>query len=194
MVRTRTFDPAQALGTAVELFASKGYSETSMEDVVKATGVSRYGLYGTFGTKRELFEQALEVYAEGMGKRSFQRLTEPGARLEHIRKIFEERAWDMCCVEESKGCLFIHTVMELAPQDDELREVLKKFMTRMTKAFAIGLKSAVEAGDVRADVNVRATAETLTSTMFGLAVLGRTGFSKAMLDRIVDTTLDPISA
>jgi AcrR family transcriptional regulator len=41
-----------------------------MEDIVKTTGVSRYGLYGTFGNKRELFEQALEQYAEGMGKRA----------------------------------------------------------------------------------------------------------------------------
>ena len=67
MNRARTFDPMTALGQVVDLFASKGYSETSMEDIVQATGVSRYGLYGTFGNKRELFEQALEQYAEGMG-------------------------------------------------------------------------------------------------------------------------------
>ncbi|TFG41199.1 MAG: TetR/AcrR family transcriptional regulator, partial [Chromatiales bacterium] len=88
MVRTRTFDPATALTHAVELFASKGYSETSMEDIVKATGVSRYGLYGTFGNKRELFEQALDRYADSMGKQAFLRLLEPEASLDHIRKIF----------------------------------------------------------------------------------------------------------
>ena len=43
MVRTRTFDPATALSKTVELFAAKGYSETSMDDIVRATGVSRYG-------------------------------------------------------------------------------------------------------------------------------------------------------
>jgi TetR/AcrR family transcriptional repressor of nem operon len=59
MNRARTFDPSTALGQVVDLFSSKGYSETSMEDIVKTTGVSRYGLYGTFGNKRELFEQAL---------------------------------------------------------------------------------------------------------------------------------------
>ena len=68
MNRARNFDPTTALGQVVDLFASKGYSETSMEDIVQTTGVSRYGLYGTFGNKRELFEQALEQYAEGMGK------------------------------------------------------------------------------------------------------------------------------
>ena len=164
-----------------------------MEDIVKATGVSRYGLYGTFGNKRELFEQALERYAEGMGKQSFLRLLEPDASLEHIRTIFYERVSDMCCGEEHKGCLFIHTAMELAPQDDELRGVLKKFMKRMSKAFAIGLESAKARGEVRRDLNVREVGELLTSTMFGLAVLGRTGFEQEALATIVDNTLNALT-
>ena len=189
MNRARAFDPDTALGQVVELFSAKGYSETSMEDIVRATGVSRYGLYGTFGNKRELFEQALEQYAEGMGKRSFLRLLEPGASLDHIRRIFEERVEDMCCTEESRGCMFIHTAMELAPQDDELRGVLQRFMKRMSKAFAIGLDSAKGRGEVAEDIDVDAAGELLTSTMFGLAVLGRTGFPRKTLDAIVENTL-----
>ena len=189
MVRTRTFDPGTALKQAVELFASKGYSETSMEDIVKATGVSRYGIYGTFGNKRELFEQALDRYADSMGKQAFLRLLEPDASIEHIRKIFQERVEDMCCQEENKGCLFIHTAMELAPKDDDLRDVLQKFMRRMGKLFAVGLDSAKERGEVRGDLDVKAAGELLTSTMFGLAVLGRSGFQRETLDDIVENTL-----
>jgi TetR/AcrR family transcriptional repressor of nem operon len=189
MNRARTFEPSTTLSQVVDLFSSKGYAETSMEDIVQTTGVSRYGLYGTFGNKRELFEQALEQYAEGMGKQSFLRLLEPGASLDHIRSIFDDRVADMCCAEEHKGCLFIHTAMELAPQDEELRGVLQRLMKRMSKAFAIGLDSAKGRGEVAKDVDVDAAGELLTSTMFGLAVLGRTGFPKATLDGIVDSTL-----
>ena len=194
MVRTSTFDPSAALTLAVELFASKGYSETSMEDIVKATGVSRYGLYGTFGNKRELFELALERFADSMGKQSFLRLLEPDASLQHIRRIFQERVKDMCCIKENKGCLFIHTAMELAPKDEDLRYVLQKFMKRMSKAFSVGLESAKERGEVRADVDVRAAGELLTSSMFGLAVLGRTGFEEETLLGIVDNTLASLGA
>ena len=194
MNRTRTFDPTATLGQVVDLFASRGYAETSMEDIVQATGVSRYGLYGTFGNKRELFEQALEQYAEGMGKRSFLRLLEPGASLTHIRAIFEERITDMCTPEQAKGCLFIHTAMEMAPQDEELRGVLQRFMKRMSKAFSVGLDSAKGRGEVGKEVDVDAAGELLTSTMFGLVVLGRTGFPKQTLDNIVDTMLDGMRA
>ena len=189
MVRTRTFDPAAALTKAVDLFASKGFSETSMEDIVQATGVSRYGIYGTFGNKRELFEQALDRYADSMGKQAFLRLLEPDASLDHIRTIFAGRVADMCCVEENKGCLFIHTAMELAPRDDDLRDVLQKLMRRMSKLFSVGLESAKARGEVRQSLDVQAAGDLLTSTMFGLVVMGRTGFPHETLDGIVENTL-----
>jgi TetR/AcrR family transcriptional repressor of nem operon len=194
MVRTRTFDPSAALSTAVDLFASRGYSDTSMDDIVKATGVSRYGLYGTFGNKRELFEQALERYAEGMGKELYLRLLEPDASLAHIRRIFDERISDMCCVDERKGCLFVHTAMQLAPEDAELQGVLMKFMKRMSKAFEIGLESAKARGEVRKDLDCAAAGDVLTNMQFGLAVLGRAGFSHDALEAIVGNTLASFTA
>jgi TetR/AcrR family transcriptional repressor of nem operon len=194
MVRTRSFDPSAALTTAVDLFASKGYSDTSMDDIVKATGVSRYGLYGTFGNKRELFEQALDKYAEGMGKQLYLRLLEPDASLAHIRKIFEERIGDMLSTEEPKGCLFVHTAMQLASEDEDLQGVLKKFMKRMSKAFEVGLESAKARGEVRQDLDCAAAGDFLTNTQFGLAVLGRAGFSRESLDGIVESALESLAA
>ena len=193
MVRTRTFDPSTALSQAVELFSSKGYAETSMEDIVKATGVSRYGLYGTFGNKRELFEQALDRYADRMGKQSFLALFEPDATLEDIRQIFRERVEDLCAAGATKGCLFIHTAMNLALEDDDLRAVLRRYMKGMTKAFATGLETARQNAEVREDVDVRAAGQMLTSTMFGLVVLGKSGFPKETLHGIVDNTLASLS-
>jgi TetR/AcrR family transcriptional repressor of nem operon len=194
MVRSREFDPSAALNAAMELFAAKGYSDTSMEDIVRATGVSRYGLYGTFGNKRELFEQALDRFAENMGKQSFLRLLDADASLDSIRQIFADRIDQMCCEEESRGCLFIHSTMELAPKDEEIRSVLQKFMGRMAKTFAAGLKTAQESGEVRSDLDVRAAGDLLTSTMFGLAVLARAGFRREALEDIVENTLAPLAA
>ncbi len=189
MVKTRAFDPSSALTRVVDLFSSKGYSETSMDDIVRATGVSRYGIYSTFGNKRELFEQALERYADGMGRQSFLRLLEPDASLAHIRLIFDDRIEAMCCSSENKGCLFVHTAMELAPHDPEIEGVLQKFLNRMSKAFSIGLESAKERQEVKADLNVRSAGEFLTGAIFGLAVLARTGFPRATLDSFVDNTM-----
>ena len=189
MVRTRAFDPSTALSRAVDVFTAKGYSETSMDDIVQATGVSRYGLYGTFGNKRELFEKALDRYAENMGKASYLRLLEPDASLAHIRGIFDDRVEATCSSAENRGCLFVHTAMELAPHDDDIRVVLQKFMGGMAKAFSVGLESAKERNEVKADLDIKAAGEFLTGAMFGLAVLARSGFSRESLEGFVDNTM-----
>jgi len=194
MVRTRSFDPSQALSQVVDLFTAKGYAETSMEDIVKATGVSRYGLYGTFGNKRELFEQALDQYAEQMGKAAFIRLTEPDATLEHIRTLFHERIDDLYSCADVRGCMFIHTAMELAPGDADMRDVLQRFIKRMMAAFRKGLESAQARGEVRTDLDAREASAILASTMFGIAVLGRMGFPRDTLECIVDCTLKAMAA
>ncbi len=193
MVKTRAFDPALALSHAVDLFCSKGYSETSMDDIVKATGVSRYGIYGTFGNKRELFEQALERYAEGMGKQSFLRLLEPDAGLADIRKIFDERIEVTCMSGDKRGCMLCHTAMELAPHDLEIAGVLQKFLRRMSKAFAIGLENARAKGEVKEGLGLHDAGEFLTGALFGLVVLGRAGFPKATLNAFVDNTLAAVA-
>jgi len=194
MVRTREFDPLSALTRAMEVFASRGYSNTSMEDVVKATGVSRYGLYGTFGNKRELFEQALDRYAESMGKTSFLKLLEPGASLDTIRKTFIERLDQMSENTSATGCLITFTAMEIAPRDKEIRDVLHRFMQRMSKAYAVGLEHAMEKGEVREDLELQKAGEYLTGVFFGMTVLGRAGFGKAALVDYVDSALATVRA
>jgi AcrR family transcriptional regulator len=48
------------LDAAVAVFARFGYRKTSMDDVARAAGVCRQGLYLSFANKEELFRRALE--------------------------------------------------------------------------------------------------------------------------------------
>jgi hypothetical protein len=66
-------------------------------------------------------------------------------------------------------------------------------MKRMSKAFSVGLESAKERGEVKQDLDVRAAGMFLTNTVFGLAVLSRTGFPRDMLDGIVDSAMESLT-
>src|SRR6202034_2629987 len=48
------------LDAAVGVFARYGFRKTSMEEVARAAGVSRQGLYLQFANKEELFRKAVE--------------------------------------------------------------------------------------------------------------------------------------
>src|SRR5690606_7409762 len=192
MVRTRAFNPAEALNKAVEVFSTRGYTDTSMDDLVKATGVSRYGLYGTFGNKRELFDQALERDAGRMGRERFLRLLEPDAALADIRRICEERLERLASADRTRGCMLSHTAMELAPHDSEIKHVLQRFISRIAKTFAIGLAAAKEKGEVRASLDVRSAGDFLTGALFGLAVLASSGLPRETLNSFVDNTMSSL--
>jgi len=53
------------LDAAVAVFARFGYRKTSMDDVARAAGVSRQGLYLSFANKEELFRRAVEHSLRG---------------------------------------------------------------------------------------------------------------------------------
>lgn len=59
MARPREFDLAEVLLKARFLFAKKGYHGTSIDDLVKVTGLQRGSIYKAFGSKRNLFEAVL---------------------------------------------------------------------------------------------------------------------------------------
>lgn len=189
MVRGRKFEPETALRRATELFAERGYSDTSMDDIVKATGVSRYGLYSTFGNKRELFEQALERFSAEMAKRGYLRLLEPGVRMKDIRAVFDGRIDDLCSPTPGNSCLLCHTAMELAPHDSDIQAVLQRFVGRSSKAFSAGLQTMQADGVLRKDLDTHSAGEFLTGAVFGLTVMARCGFGRKALQDFVSNTL-----
>jgi TetR/AcrR family transcriptional repressor of nem operon len=60
MGRPREFDEERVLAQARALFATQGYNGTSIDELVKSTGLLRGSLYKAFGSKRNLFALVLE--------------------------------------------------------------------------------------------------------------------------------------
>lgn len=59
MGRTRSFDETTTVRRAAAAFLDTGFEGTSVDDLVKATGLHRGSLYQAFGSKRGIFLTAL---------------------------------------------------------------------------------------------------------------------------------------
>ena len=189
MVRTREFDSGQALDTAMRVFWDQGYADTSMDDLVNATGVSRYGIYGTFGNKRELFIQALRHYAHGMLGKALTDLSRPDAGLAEIRAFFEQR---MDASEEAgtrMGCMVCNTATEVAPHDEEIAAAVRQLMGELAGVLENALENARQAGDVSKALDPKATSFFLVGLLQGLAVMARAGFPGKEGRTVVETAL-----
>ena len=58
----KTFDEDKVIEAAMLLFWEKGYTDTSMADLLKVTGLSKGSFYNAFGSKHDLFLKALLKY------------------------------------------------------------------------------------------------------------------------------------
>jgi AcrR family transcriptional regulator len=69
-IRFDTADPRQSrrimkiAGGAAELFGTKGYLETSMDDIAAAAGVTKGGVYHYFGSKTEILYFICSTYVD----------------------------------------------------------------------------------------------------------------------------------
>ncbi|MFV2118625.1 TetR/AcrR family transcriptional regulator, partial [Streptomyces sp. Act-28] len=64
MGRPRTFDEAEVVEAAADLFARRAYDGVSVDDLVAHLGVHRNSLYKVFGSKRGLYLAALRWHLE----------------------------------------------------------------------------------------------------------------------------------
>ena len=64
MGRHKQFDRTEVLKEAIQLFWRKGYADTSLSDLEKATGVNKSGLYSEFKDKDDIFLEALKLYRD----------------------------------------------------------------------------------------------------------------------------------
>ena len=189
MARVREFDPEAALDRAVELFWQKGYIDASIDDLVSATGVNRYGLYSTFGDKHALFLKALDRYRDQVVGHLLSGLEAPGAGLAEIEGYFRAVSAGARSDLGRNGCLLSNTAIELAHQDDAAADKVCAHFKRLQKAFRDAIKRAQAAGDLPARANVTELTDFLLGVSQGVCTMARAPINRSAITRFVEVSL-----
>jgi TetR/AcrR family transcriptional regulator, transcriptional repressor for nem operon len=168
MPRSREFEPGDTLHKAMLLFWQRGYLVVSMDDLVQATGVSRYGFYSTFGDKQALFLKALDHYADTFISRLLGPLETGQAACAEIRWYFATLLEQAESPQAQPGCLIGNAALDGQGQSDALiEERIGHHFARMRRAFGNALQHAVERGELGATFDVEAHAEYLVGIAVG---------------------------
>jgi len=189
MSRARQFDPQVALDKAMEVFWQKGYVGTSIDDLVAATGVSRYGLYDEFEGKRGLFLACLDHYQEIVVSAAFGVVERPGASVSEIRAYFGKILEAPTSKRGRRGCLMTNTASEVAPYDKRAAGRVEDFRARLRSGFSRALATAQTQGEIHAELPVSEVADFLTAVTHGLSVLARSHADPGMMANVVATAL-----
>jgi TetR/AcrR family transcriptional repressor of nem operon len=187
MARPREFDADEVLDRSMRAFWARGYRETSVDDLVEATGVRPGSLYNAFpGGKRRLFLDALARYSALVVPEKLGALERPGAGVAELRAYFDGLVDDLTTPEGRMGCLMVNSAMELAAEDSEVGALVRSHMSRLERNAERALRNAKRRGEISKRVNPRAKAAQLMATGMGLMVVGKTDPGRTMLETIVD--------
>jgi TetR/AcrR family transcriptional regulator, copper-responsive repressor len=177
MARPRNFSREGVLEKALPVFWKHGFADASLQELEKATGVNKSGLYSEFSGKEELFLESLRFYLD---------------RMQLGLLMVEPLGWDNVeqflklgprTTEGQKGCFAVSSMRELAILPPAAIEMLGQGRVQLKQLIA----KNIEAEKPKADVNELAS---MVLTFFtGLSMEQNLKSSRAATGRKVDNLM-----
>ncbi len=191
MPRPTSFTSDELADRALEHFWSNGFHASSMDDLVKATGVSRHGIYATFGGKKALFLACFGRYQHLVVTPAFQVVEAPGADLSSVAAYFEMQiAAGEAVGLPGPGCFVANSATEVAPADTDVMAEVQRHNDRLRQGFTAALRSSIPNLD---QSEATALAEVMVIFTNGLWTLSRSVDNGDTLRRAVGNFLSLIS-
>ncbi|MGG0458305.1 TetR/AcrR family transcriptional regulator [Bacillus mycoides] len=185
MARLREFDEEKALDAAMQLFWEKGYATTSLSDLTAKMEIQRPSLYAAFGDKEGLFEAALRRYTNLHAASIRTKLQKEQSVKESIRMFFENMVEEEYKRESNKGCFCINTMVEIAPHNEKFEVLTREHQMYLSVIFQELIAKGIQSGELQSDVNAKALAQTLVTSLIGLTVLMKSRPERSVIDNSV---------
>ena len=166
--RPREFDEEVVLASAMDAFWRKGYEATSLADLTACTGLNTASLYRVFGDKHQLFMSALKNYASIEFRETTAVMSEAATPLTNLRAVVQKVCED---ANSDKGCLMINSMVEMAPHDPEVKQLLQEFGNHRLQAIQGMITLAQTSGEIRAELDPHKLAVSLMISFAGSAAM-----------------------
>ncbi len=167
--RTRQFIVEQAAG----LFNQKGYAGTSMDDILKATGLSKGGIYGNFKSKEDIAVAAFEHAVAVVTQRVRQVTQQHDSVLDKLKASVLFYQENIFSPPIEGGCPIQNTAIEADDSNPVLHEkvlhALQEWQRRITYVLTLGIAR----GEVKKEVDPTAFAVLFIGTLEGGILLAR---------------------
>jgi TetR/AcrR family transcriptional repressor of nem operon len=160
------------LASARELFNIKGFSATTINDLVQATGMQKGSLYFHFTGKDEIARAVLnEATSEFMDFLSAALAGDnPGASLEQFFRCALEKHLATGFVG---GCLFGNSALEMSDSDPEFAGAIARVFDQWSDKVAVAVAGAQQNGQIRTDIGSEALANHIIASIEGGIMLSR---------------------
>ena len=184
--RPREFDKADVLAKIMSLFWERGYEGTGLSDIMTVTGLQKGSLYKAFGSKHEMYVQALAHYEVKMVDAAANSLKSGGNPIKRISTFLNAPIYAAWNQNDQRGCFLCNASADRAALDPEAQALVTRGYAKLESA----LKAAV--AEARADwpaATIDQFAQLLLSVYSGLRVMARARVQRDRLEGARDAGL-----
>ena len=168
----------QVLATAERLILQRGYSGTSIEDIIGEAGITKGGFFYHFHGKRDLAKNLMlrylqqdEIFFNGLFDRAKDLTEDPLQQLLVFLKLMAEAMGDLPGTHP--GCLVASFTYEAQQFDDEMRELNAQGVLSWRRLFMAQLTKIAEKYPLKIEQPLEQLADMLTSVIEGGIVMSK---------------------
>jgi TetR/AcrR family transcriptional repressor of nem operon len=170
----KQFDRRDAVRRAQRVFWKTGYEKSSMNLLLRGMGIQKGSFYATFGSKHKVLVEALQLYVQQRFD-AFLALKANQPPLVALRRHLDEVLRESIGPDRFLGCFLVNCATELAPKNQEVREIVSTTLRAHARFYRSLLDQAQTQGTLPKGVDTVATASALLGLVLGMRVCARGG-------------------
>ncbi len=187
MARPFEFNRNEALDKAMLLFWTKGYFNTSSQDIVDHMELSRSSIYNSFTDKRTLFIEALKHYIDIESKALTDALSQMNPDKKNLKRLLETVVENNFLKIKPQGCLVLNTTIEIANHDDEIKKIVESNVRQTIAAFEKFIRAGQQQGNFGKSIPAEDLSITLFHQLAALRVMGKLITNKTFFKKTIQT-------
>ncbi len=162
----------RVIESTISLINTGGYTGTSMDDIIKATGVKKGNLYFHFSSKEELVIQVLERARDDYFS-YLNRAVTFDSPLKNIESILEAAYRFHLKRNFTGGCIFGNIILELSESNPRISSIAGSALQQWIDLMDKLISDAVSKGEINTPLAAKSLAEHIVSSMEGGIMLSR---------------------
>lgn len=173
--RPRRFDRDAALLTAMDYFWRQGFEGTSTTQLTAAMGISQPSLYAAFGSKDELYREAVGLYLTRYGQFLSDAFSTTQSAKEAIFQALMTVARQFCDAAHAPGCMVASAGLQGGKDHAVLHAEMAGLRLGGQRAIEARLEQARHDGELAEDVDTSELAAYFAMVIQGMAVQAKDG-------------------
>src|SRR5260221_2566444 len=135
MGRPKSFSREEVVEKAMPVFRKRGFADTSLQELERATGVNKSGLYTEFRDKEDLFVACLRHYIESQEKRGL--LTREPLGWNNVETFLKKGPLNK---GDQQGCFSVNSMREFAILPDEAYGIVTENRALLERLLAMNIE------------------------------------------------------